>query len=110
MEPVTGLLLVGGFISLCTFVGSSISHWVFDSSSETKALINTETEIKNDIHVMSYENKKSASIELILLIVIAIILSVFFVIMGCVFLQKCKQRGQSQNNRNANNNFELQDL
>lgn len=99
MDPAS-LVIIGvgaGVITVCSFVGASLSNWLF--SSPTKQSIETQSQIKNDIRVLSNEVHGIGTMEVIIIsIIICVVVSVLTIFVTSWLMKKCKFKPTSRIN------------
>lgn len=89
MDPVSLTIIGGaaGVITICTFIGSSLSNWLFSQSN-----VQTQSEIKNEIRVMSNDIKGIGTLEMITIgIVIFVIAAICGMGITAYVTKKCKR-------------------
>lgn len=89
MEPVTIIAIGTSIIAVGSFIGSSLSNYLFSPSSETGK--KATNEIKADIKVMATEIKSISLLEVVIVVMVTVVLIACAIgVCYCVY-KKCRK-------------------
>lgn len=106
MDPGSWAIIgiCAGVMTVGSFIGSSLSNFWFSPS--TKQSIETQSQIKNDIRVLSNEVHGIGIMEVIIIsIIICVVMSILTIFVTAWLMKKCKSKPT-----NAINEIPLQNV
>lgn len=93
MATIVAIATITGIVAVGSFVGTSISNYLFRDSKEEK----TNNELKNEIHVMSSDIKGISTLEVAIISLITAVVTLIVLIACAAFIfKKCKKSREAQ--------------